>query len=1093
MSVSTLRFQSSNWSIYTPTTIASATELALEIHSSCLTCDSTSYLIRIQGFRPYVLIRSDLSDTNLESLYVHFCKFKSSNPVDYEIVDKRDLYYDDDTQHKYLKLYFNSETKRSKFHQYVNGKDIQFRNSAGMLMKIKTDIIEFDVKPVRQMLTELSVGYTDWFMITHTKEVRNSILNINNAEALNPTYEVICHYKSIKLANDVGMIITNPLILSFDIETYSDRHNMLPVALFDKHAITMISCVVERLGKPESRLKYLLTHKKVNDFGDTTVRIADSEINMIYDFYDLINCVNPDVIIGYNIFLYDFPYIIKRFLRHNLKLPTIGRLKYVETKVEKIKWESSAYGIQTLEYLSMPGIVITDVFTVISRDHKLNSYSLNNVSQEFIGKTKHDVTPKEMFIAWEGVCKEETTESINEFTRVAMYCDQDSILTIELYQKFNMWIGLLQMSKISGVNMFDLYTGGQQRRCLSRIYDLINKLDIALTTRDTSIRGFRGGLVRDPLTGIHDNVITLDFRSLYPSVIIGFNLCFTTLIKPENLENYAPDDYISIECVIPKDNPTDDQDGDTASNSTYQRDDYIHMNEDEDDDDEVETQTVTFHFLKPHIRKGILPVLCKDLIAHRKAVRDDQKKYKEGSVEWLILEETQKAIKVIANSIFGFTGTKQGKYRIPEVAAAITAKGRGLIEMCKDHLISVRNAIIVYGDTDSVMFKLPNVTNKREALEWGKKMEIEVSSIFNNDALYTEFEKVGRIASFKKKKYLYWVLDSKTGDFKMTIDYIVSPDDNNKEEILTMTSTLWDKDVYKDQVKEVELNGKVYRVTRIVNPSLMVKGVTTARRDNSIVQRELFTNVTNMLMKGYSFEEIFNVIVDYMIKLIQRGYSHDKFIITKKVGKKNYKDKNMCMNLFMQDLKRRGITTVPGERLQFIIVDTGNKDDKLGTKMRLPEHFRVDSLPIDIIYYINNHMKNTIEDILHICYPEKIKEYDERFKSWRETVIQKRFMNKVMEIYDQVRRNKIRESMCDVISNLPDDINIDEIAKQLSKILGLKAKIEIALRESRKRDIRLMPCGNPISEMLYYVSMRKIMNRELIMKYEEMYPKMIVD
>src|SRR3989338_9646089 len=92
-------------------------------------------------------------------------------------------------------------------------------------------------------------------------------------------------------------------------------------------------------------------------------------------------------------------------------------------------------------------------------------------------------------------------------TSVMRYCIQDSELVIDLMEHLNVWIGLTELSSIVGVTIMDIFTRGQQIRCLSQLYHLAAKRGVVLDSREETSTGFAGGFVFEPKPGLYDNVI----------------------------------------------------------------------------------------------------------------------------------------------------------------------------------------------------------------------------------------------------------------------------------------------------------------------------------------------------------------------------------------------------------------------------------------------------------------------------------------------------------------------------------------------------------------------------------------------------------
>lgn len=138
---------------------------------------------------------------------------------------------------------------------------------------------------------------------------------------------------------------------------------------------------------------------------------------------------------------------------------------------------------------------------------------------------------------------------------------------------------------------------------------------------------FEGATVIEPKRGYYnDPIATLDFSSLYPSIIMAHNLCYTTLLNSERQAKYKVD----------ADNITK-----TPSNST---------------------------FVKANVRKGLLPEVLEDLLSARKKAKAELKE-ETDPLKQKVLDGRQYALKVSANSVYGFTGAQMGKLPCLEISA----------------------------------------------------------------------------------------------------------------------------------------------------------------------------------------------------------------------------------------------------------------------------------------------------------------------------------------------------------------------------------------------------------------------------------------
>uniref|UniRef100_A0A672L442 DNA polymerase n=1 Tax=Sinocyclocheilus grahami TaxID=75366 RepID=A0A672L442_SINGR len=200
-------------------------------------------------------------------------------------------------------------------------------------------------------------------------------------------------------------------------------------------------------------------------------------------------------------------------------------------------------------------------------------------------------------------------------------------------------------------------------------------------------------------------ITTLDFSSLYPSIMMAHNLCYTTLLQKSQVEklSLSPEDFIKT--------PTGDL------------------------------------FVKSSVRKGLLPEILENLLSARKRAKAELKK-ETDPFKKQVLDGRQLALKISANSVYGFTGAQVGKLPCLEISQSVTGFGRQMIEQTKQHVESKytisngyqADAKVIYGDTDSVMVKL-GVATVQEAMNLGKEAADWVSSYFV-PPIKLEFEKV---------------------------------------------------------------------------------------------------------------------------------------------------------------------------------------------------------------------------------------------------------------------------------------------------------------------------------------------------------------
>jgi len=170
---------------------------------------------------------------------------------------------------------------------------------------------------------------------------------------------------------------------------------------------------------------------------------------------------------------------------------------------------------------------------------------------------------------------------------------------------------------------------------------------------------FAGAFVKDPVIGYHESVQVIDFASLYPSIMISWNMSPDTKIRPEYQHNISP---VNI----------------ARSPATG-----------------VEFRTD---------RDGMIPMALNYLIEERGLYKKKQKEYEVGSPEWKTAKNQSTAIKVVANSIYGLTGSPFSRYHDREIAESVTLTGQYLIRKVIEYTEELGYQVIG-ADTDSAFIK----------------------------------------------------------------------------------------------------------------------------------------------------------------------------------------------------------------------------------------------------------------------------------------------------------------------------------------------------------------------------------------------------
>lgn len=211
--------------------------------------------------------------------------------------------------------------------------------------------------------------------------------------------------------------INKLVIASFDLECTSCDGNF-PQANRDGDKIIQIGTTFNRYGEDECFMKHIITLNTCDDIEGVEVVQCATEKELLLEWTKLIIRTNPDIITGYNIYLFDMPYLEGRARKLGClsAFSKLGRIKNIPSPYIEKDLSSAALGKNILHYFQMEGRVTIDVMKVVQRDHKLGSYKLDNVAADFIRDeiTYLDVGDNNELI---------TAENCNELSRKEMKYD----------------------------------------------------------------------------------------------------------------------------------------------------------------------------------------------------------------------------------------------------------------------------------------------------------------------------------------------------------------------------------------------------------------------------------------------------------------------------------------------------------------------------------------------------------------------------------------------------------------------------------------------------------------------------------------------
>ncbi|AVT50679.1 DNA polymerase catalytic subunit [Cervid alphaherpesvirus 1] len=598
-------------------------------------------------------------------------------------------------------------------------------------------------------------------------------------------------------------------LLCFDIECLSCAGDGLafPVAANAEDLVVQISCLTYslRTQRHEHTLLFSLGSCDLPPaflgacaaagLPAPAVLEFDSEFELLLAFVTFLKQYSPEFVTGYNIVNFDWAYLSEKLAAvYDMRLDGYGKLN--RGGLFRV-FDAGQNRFQKQSKVKINGVVSLDMYRTAVEKLKLPSYKLNAVAEEALRERKVDLDYKD--IPRHFAAGPEGRGVIGE------YCIQDSALVGKLFFKYLPHLELSAVARLAGITMPRAIFDGQQIRVFTCLLRLARERGFLLPDNQKRLAGaadgaaapggdggpfagwadpargegadgeeeedgageeggegaagagarpraaggravgYQGAKVLDPESGFHvDPVMVLDFASLYPSIIQAHNLCFTTLVRGE-----APPAGLA-------------PGADYATFAVGGR---------------------TLHFVRAHVRESLLSVLLRDWLAMRKAIR--ARIPAAAPEEAVLLDKQQAAIKVVCNSVYGFTGVANGLLPCLAVAATVTTIGRDMLletrryiherwaapeALARDFPAAAPAAAaagaryrvrVVYGDTDSVFVKFAGMPYDA-VCALGDGMARQVSAALFRPPIKLECEKTfAKLLLITKKKYLGLVAGGK--------------------------------------------------------------------------------------------------------------------------------------------------------------------------------------------------------------------------------------------------------------------------------------------------------------------------------------------
>ncbi|XP_064595699.1 uncharacterized protein LOC135462216 [Liolophura sinensis] len=473
------------------------------------------------------------------------------------------------------------------------------------------------------------------------------------------------------------------------------------------------------------------------------ISYVTDELALFQHFLRLIKRWDPDILVGYEIQMLSLGYLLTRASHLGIDLCTqISRVPDAKEK-SHMSAEKDEYGADHMSEIHITGRIVLNLWRIMRHEVTLNQYTFENVAFHVL----HHRLPKYSYRSLTSWFSHRT--HLYRW-RVIDYYVSRVTGNHELMEQLNLIGRTSEFARVFGIEFFHVLSRGSQYRVESMMLRLAKPLNFIPCSPNIQQRARMKAPECIPLTLEPESrfythpVVVLDFQSLYPSIMIAYNYCFSTCLG--RLENLAKtqDGPIEFGCTSLSVSPA--------------------LLRKLKDDVTISPNGVVF--AKEHIRKGIISSMVEEILNTRIMVKKEMKNYKTDKGLSRLLDARQLGLKLIANVTYGYTGANfSGRMPCVEVGDSIVRKARETLERAIELVENTPEwrARVVYGDTDSMFIELHG-RSKDEAFRIGQEIANTVTAS-NPKPIKLKFEKVYQPCVLQTKKryfgYMYETPDQK--------------------------------------------------------------------------------------------------------------------------------------------------------------------------------------------------------------------------------------------------------------------------------------------------------------------------------------------
>lgn len=461
-----------------------------------------------------------------------------------------------------------------------------------------------------------------------------------------------------------------------------------------------------------------------------------SELDLIVRMIEIVRTFDPDVLTGYEVHGSSWGYLIERArCKYDYNLcDEFSRMK--SDSHGRFGKQSDRWGFNTTSTIRVTGRHMINIWRAMRGELSLLQYTFENVAWHLL----HRRVPH---YSWKTLTSWYKSGKPSDIVKIVRYYQSRAIMDIQILEANELIPRTSEQARLLGVDFFSVFSRGSQFKVESIMFRIAKPENFVFVSPNRKQVGSQNALeclplVMEPQSAFYSSpLLVLDFQSLYPSVMIAYNYCYSTFLG--RITNWRGVNKMGF--------------------TDYKRQqgllallkDYINI------------APNGMMYVKTEIRKSLLAKMLTEILETRVMVKSGMKNDKDDKVLQQLLNNRQLALKLLANVTYGYTSASfSGRMPCSEVADSIVQTGRETLERATAFIHSVERwgAEVVYGDTDSLFVYLKGRT-RDQAFDIGNEIAKAITDM-NPRPVKLKFEKVYHpCVLLAKKRYVGYKYESK--------------------------------------------------------------------------------------------------------------------------------------------------------------------------------------------------------------------------------------------------------------------------------------------------------------------------------------------